>query len=222
MKENRIGRGQAENQLASPAFARRVDRSLQRFVADGDVGALAELLAPEVVVRFPGAVVVGRDCVLSLLDQVRTEYIQIELETEHFTAPRLHTMCLRLTGRPRHTVSCDQVTLIGVVTLAPYQDKIGAIWANGGLSSPSGPVRTETPRARFERAIAECAQRWSLTRRELNVTKLVMQGMRDKEVAESLRLAPASTTKYLRNVMRKSGVTARWQLIQQAAIVRTG
>ncbi len=52
-----------------------------------------------------------------------------------------------------------------------------------------------------------------LSKRELEVFRLLMQGMTNKEIASSLRISPKTVEEHLVSVYRKMGVTSRAKAI---------
>jgi DNA-binding CsgD family transcriptional regulator len=66
------------------------------------------------------------------------------------------------------------------------------------------------------------ARRWGLTPREALVAELAMRGHADKEIAQELRLATTSVSKYLRSVLRKAGVVSRGALAERARVIVLG
>ena len=57
----------------------------------------------------------------------------------------------------------------------------------------------------------------SLTRAELDVVKLVSEGLGNKEVAARLFVSPRTVQAHLTHVYTKLGLTSRVQLAQEAA-----
>jgi DNA-binding NarL/FixJ family response regulator len=67
----------------------------------------------------------------------------------------------------------------------------------------------------------EPSTREDLTQQELQIARLVAQGLSNREVAAHLFLSPRTIDFHLRNVFRKLGVTPRMQLAQ-LDLLRTG
>ena len=201
---------------------RRIDQSVARFAASGDLEPFTELFDRLVVMHCPEFTVIGRECVLAMVQSVRHEYSHIVVVCEYFSGTQLNTVVVRLTGSPRQAKQNPEIGLTAAVTMALDDNRITALWVTGGTSSPASSGRGSETDGSSEPDAAAWAKTWHLTRRELSVARLAMRGMRDKEIAANLNLAPASASRYVRNVMRKAGVRARWELVQRAGIICIG
>jgi DNA-binding CsgD family transcriptional regulator len=90
-----------------------------------------------------------------------------------------------------------------------------AAWAEGAALSTDDAI-TYALRARGERK--RPASGWpSLTPAELNVVRLVSEGLPNKEIAERLFISPRTVHAHLTHVYTKLGLTSRVQLAQEAA-----
>jgi predicted ATPase/class 3 adenylate cyclase/DNA-binding CsgD family transcriptional regulator len=104
--------------------------------------------------------------------------------------------------------------------IAAVRDALGendfeAAWAEGAALSIEEAVAYAL-RGRGERKRASSG--WaSLTRAELDVVKLVSQGLGNKEVAARLFVSPRTVQAHLTHVYTKLGLTSRVQLAQEAA-----
>jgi DNA-binding CsgD family transcriptional regulator len=105
-------------------------------------------------------------------------------------------------------------------TIAALRDAMGdndfdAAWAEGAALS----IKEATAyalRGRGERKRATSG--WgSLTRAELDVVKLVAEGLGNKEVATRLFVSPRTVQAHLTHIYTKLGLTSRVQLAQEAA-----
>ena len=105
-------------------------------------------------------------------------------------------------------------------TIAALRDALGtndfdAAWAEGAALSIQDAV-AYAQRGRGERKRASSG--WaSLTRAELDVVKLVSEGLGNKEVAARLFVSPRTVQAHLTHVYNKLGLTSRVQLAQEAA-----
>jgi DNA-binding NarL/FixJ family response regulator len=61
------------------------------------------------------------------------------------------------------------------------------------------------------------AARGGLTRRELEVIRLVARGMSNQQIAESLVLSEHTVHRHVANVLRKLGVSSRTSAVAEAA-----
>ena len=95
------------------------------------------------------------------------------------------------------------------------QNDFDAAWAEGAALSISEAVAYAL-RGRGERKRASSG--WaSLTRAELDVVKLVSEGLGNKDVAARLFVSPRTVQAHLTHVYTKLGLTSRVQLAQEAA-----
>ena len=105
-------------------------------------------------------------------------------------------------------------------TIAALRDALGtndfeAAWAEGAALSIQEAI-AYAQRGRGERKRASSG--WaSLTRAELDVVKLVSEGLGNKEVAARLFVSPRTVQAHLTHVYTKLGLTSRVQLAQEAA-----
>ena len=104
--------------------------------------------------------------------------------------------------------------------LALHRDAMGekdfdAAWAQGSaLSIPEATAYALRGRGERKRA----TNGWgSLTRAELDVAKLVSEGLGNKDVAARLFISPRTVQAHLTHVYTKLGLTSRVQLAQEAA-----
>jgi DNA-binding CsgD family transcriptional regulator len=90
-----------------------------------------------------------------------------------------------------------------------------AAWADGASLSTAEAIAYAL-RGRGERKRA--SRGWaSLTRAELDVVKLVSEGLGNKEVAARLFVSPRTVQAHLTHVFAKLGLSSRVQLAQEAA-----
>ncbi|WP_286137352.1 LuxR family transcriptional regulator [Mycobacterium sp. IS-3022] len=104
-------------------------------------------------------------------------------------------------------------------TVAALRDTLGtndfeAAWAEGAaLSIPEAIAYAQRGRGERKRASSGWA---SLTRSELDVVKLVSEGLGNKEVAARLFVSPRTVQAHLTHIYTKLGLTSRVQLAQEA------
>jgi DNA-binding CsgD family transcriptional regulator len=104
-------------------------------------------------------------------------------------------------------------------TIALLRDALGindfeAAWAEGAaLSIPEAIAYALRGRGERKRASSGWA---SLTRAELDVVKLVSEGLGNKDVAARLFVSPRTVQAHLTHVYTKLGLTSRVQLAQEA------
>jgi DNA-binding CsgD family transcriptional regulator len=107
-----------------------------------------------------------------------------------------------------------------LATIAGVRDALGdnefdAAWADGAALSMDEAI-SYAQRGRGERKRASSG--WaSLTRAELDVVKLVSEGLANKEVAVRLFVSTRTVQAHLTHVNTKLGLTSRVQLAQEAA-----
>jgi DNA-binding CsgD family transcriptional regulator len=105
-------------------------------------------------------------------------------------------------------------------TIAAVRDALGEngfeeAWAEGAaLSIPEAVAYVQRGRGERRRASSGWA---SLTRAELDVVKLVSEGLGNKEVAARLFVSPRTVQAHLTHIYTKLGLTSRVQLAQEAA-----
>ena len=105
-------------------------------------------------------------------------------------------------------------------TVAILRDSLGendfdAAWSGGAaLSIPDAIAYAQRGRGERRRASSGWA---SLTRAELDVVKLVSEGLGNKDVAAQLFVSPRTVQAHLTHVYTKLGLTSRVQLAQEAA-----
>jgi DNA-binding CsgD family transcriptional regulator len=88
-------------------------------------------------------------------------------------------------------------------------------WSEGALLSPEdaiayaqrGPGERKRPSSGWQ----------SLTPTELDVVRLVAEGIPNKDIASRLFVSPRTVQSHLRHVYNKLGLTSRVQLAQEAA-----
>ncbi len=104
---------------------------------------------------------------------------------------------------------------IAAVRKALGGDDFETAWAEGGELSIEGAVAYAL-RGRGERKRSSSG--WaSLTRAELDVVKLVSEGLGNKEVATRLFVSPRTVQAHLTHIYTKLGLNSRVQLAQEAA-----
>jgi len=90
-----------------------------------------------------------------------------------------------------------------------------AAWAEGAALSIEEAI-AYAQRGRGERTRASTG--WaSLTRAELDVAKLISEGLGNKDVAARLFVSPRTVQAHLTHIYTKLGLTSRLQLAQEAA-----
>jgi DNA-binding CsgD family transcriptional regulator len=108
----------------------------------------------------------------------------------------------------------DEATITALRDAMGENDFDGA-WAEGAtLSIPEATAYALRGRGERKRA----SSGWgSLTRAELDVVKLVSEGLGNKEVAARLFVSPRTVQAHLTHIYTKLGLTSRVQLAQEAA-----
>ena len=77
--------------------------------------------------------------------------------------------------------------------------------------SPRSPARAINPRIAF--LVAK--ERFGLTNREHEVLSLLLEGLKNAEIAPVLNISITTVNDYVQNVMRKAGIQKRAQLFKR-------
>ena len=83
------------------------------------------------------------------------------------------------------------------------------------LAAIIGDISEETP-AGFNASPPENHERIALTARELDVLRLLVQGLANKEIAAKLEISESAVKNTLQQLFAKSGVRTRSQLVRVA------
>jgi predicted ATPase/class 3 adenylate cyclase/DNA-binding CsgD family transcriptional regulator len=109
----------------------------------------------------------------------------------------------------------DHETVVSAVRTALGDTDFDAAWAEGAALSAEEAI-AYAQRGRGERKRPSIG--WaSLTPTELNVVRLVGEGIPNKDIATRLFVSPRTVQSHLRHVYNKLGLTSRVQLAQEAA-----
>ena len=112
-------------------------------------------------------------------------------------------------------LDAEAETRVAAVRNALGQNDFDAAWAEGA-AVPIEEAVGYAQRRRGERKRAGIG--WtSLTRAELDVMKLVSEGLGNKDVAARLFVSPRTVQAHLTHIYAKLGLTSRVQLAQEAA-----
>ncbi len=108
----------------------------------------------------------------------------------------------------------DYHASVEALRAAMGDDEMAAAWAEGAALSTSDAI-THAQRGRSERKRASSG--WpSLTRAELDVVRLVGEGLSNRDIAERLFVSPRTVQTHLTHVYTKLGFNSRVQLAQEA------
>ncbi|MDP7722131.1 LuxR C-terminal-related transcriptional regulator [Mycobacterium sp. TY814] len=103
---------------------------------------------------------------------------------------------------------------VNVLRSAMSDNEMAAAWAEGAALSTADAI-THAQRNRVERRRATSG--WpSLTRAELDVVRLVGEGLSNRDIAERLFVSPRTVQTHLTHVYTKLGFNSRVQLAQEA------
>ena len=109
----------------------------------------------------------------------------------------------------------DYDALVAAIRNAIGDSDFDAAWAEGAALSTEEAI-AYAQRGRGERKRPSSG--WgSLTPTELDVVRLVAEGMPNKDIATRLFISPRTVQSHLRHVYNKLGLTSRVQLAQEAA-----
>ena len=119
-------------------------------------------------------------------------------------------------GAVRLTVfDADYDALVAAIRNAIGDSDFDAAWAEGAALSTEEAI-AYAQRGRGERKRPSTG--WgSLTPTELDVVRLVAEGIPNKDIATRLFISPRTVQSHLRHVYNKLGLTSRVQLAQEAA-----
>jgi predicted ATPase/class 3 adenylate cyclase/DNA-binding CsgD family transcriptional regulator len=116
---------------------------------------------------------------------------------------------------PFEVVRDEDEARIATIRDALGQNEFDAAWAEGtALSLDEAIAYAQRGRGERKRASTGWA---SLTRAELDVVKLVSEGLGNKDVAARLFVSPRTVQAHLTHIYTKLGLTSRVQLAQEAA-----
>ena len=112
-------------------------------------------------------------------------------------------------------LEADDEARVAAVREALGENEFDAAWAEG--AAPSIEEATAyAQRGRGERKRASSG--WaSLTRAELDVVRLIGEGLGNKDIAARLFISPRTVQAHLTHIYTKLGLTSRVQLAQEAA-----
>ena len=109
----------------------------------------------------------------------------------------------------------DYDALVTAIRTAIGDSDFDAAWAEGAALSTEEAI-AYAQRGRGERKRPSSG--WgSLTPTELDVVRLVAEGIPNKDIATRLFISPRTVQSHLRHVYNKLGLTSRVQLAQEAA-----
>ncbi len=112
------------------------------------------------------------------------------------------------------TYDADHEAVVVNVREALGQDDFAVAWAEGAALSTEDAI-AYAQRGRGERK--RPASGWgSLTPMELDVVRLVAEGLGNKEVGARLFISPRTVQSHLTHVYAKLGIASRVQLVQEA------
>jgi predicted ATPase/class 3 adenylate cyclase/DNA-binding CsgD family transcriptional regulator len=137
----------------------------------------------------------------------------------HHEAGRLlgagHGLRLRIGAVRLAVFNADNESVISTVRNALGDSDFNAAWAEGAALSTEEAV-AYAQRGRGERKRPSTG--WdSLTPTELDVVRLVAEGIPNKDIATRLFVSPRTVQSHLRHVYNKLGLTSRVQLAQEVA-----
>jgi DNA-binding CsgD family transcriptional regulator len=126
------------------------------------------------------------------------------------------TVMRRRFGLPRFKIyDDDHQSLVASLRTALGDNDFNTGWAEGEALSPEEAI-AYAQRGRGERKRPSTG--WgSLTPTELDVVRLVAEGIPNKDIATRLFISPRTVQSHLRHVYNKLGLTSRVQLAQEAA-----
>jgi DNA-binding CsgD family transcriptional regulator len=112
-------------------------------------------------------------------------------------------------------LEADDEATIAMLRESLGQNDFDTAWAEGAaLATEEAVAYAQRGRGERKRASSGWA---SLTRAELDVVKLVSEGLGNKVVAARLFISPRTVQAHLTHIYAKLGLTSRVQLAQEAA-----
>ncbi len=132
--------------------------------------------------------------------------------------PNIHVLILTVFGDESHILNSIQAGASGYFLKArPINELTGVIKkAYEGKIDLSSKVTTYLVRG-FQKNKLSAMKNHNLTRRELDVLKIVVLGKTNKEISEELHLAVQTVKNYLSSMYKKFDVDNRTQLVHKAA-----
>jgi DNA-binding NarL/FixJ family response regulator len=131
-------------------------------------------------------------------------------------AQRLALAIRQRCGLPRFKVNDDDhQSLVAALRNALSDSEFNSAWDEGSALS-AGEAVAYAQRGRGERKRPSSG--WgSLTPTELDVVRLVGEGLPNKDIATQLFVSPRTVQSHLRHVYNKLGLTSRVQLAKEVA-----
>jgi len=191
---------------------------LSAWLEGTDADVWRRIVHENAVLHHPSGTLTSPSRIVAKLAAVRALVKRFDVELLHFGEPELsqqsfHTAVVRGHARTPAAVEARPGFEL-TVTLAFEAGRVCAAWVNYHSHQASPQAASEASR--------DWPRGWRLTPRESSVARLAVRGLRDKQIAAALGLETSSVTTYLRRVLRKAQVSARWQLPLKSGVVSIG
>ncbi|MGM0441840.1 MAG: response regulator [Elusimicrobiota bacterium] len=207
------------------------DKKIELVIADDHQlfrQGLKSLLEMEEKVKIVGEAKTGNEAV-KLVNEKDPDVVLMDIKMPQLNGieatrkikedhPDVHVLMLTVFDDESHILNAIQAGASGYFLKArPISELTGVIEkAYEGKIDLSAKVTTGLIRG-FQKNKLSAMENYNLTKRELDVLKIVVLGKTNKEISEELHIAVQTVKNYLSSMYRKFDVDNRTQLVHKAA-----